>query len=307
VALLDIRDLSVSFRTPQGLVRAASQVSFDLEPNEALALVGETGCGKSVVVNAIMRLLPANANVQGKAIYEGQDLLQLDEKSMADIRGREIGIIFQNPSLALNPVRKIRDQVSEPLILKRGLTQSHAEEVSSGLLRRLGLRGREESYSFQLSGGMNQRAMIACSVALGPRIIIADEPTKGLDRSLVGQVLQEIRQVKEMNEASLLLITHDLGVAREISDKMAVMYCGEVLEMGLTQEMLQNPCHPYTQALLKSLPERGFYPISGSSPSMIAPPEGCKFHPRCPLRQERCSRERQKQYFTSGGWSRCWQ
>jgi peptide/nickel transport system ATP-binding protein len=244
--------------------------------------------------------------VEGKAIYRDQDLLQLDEKSMTEIRGREIAIIFQNPSLALNPVYKIGDQVSEPLILKKRLSRSRAEATSTRLLRRLGLKGREDSYPFQLSGGMNQRAMIACSVALGPKMIIADEPTKGLDQSLVGQVLNEIRQAKEMNDASLLLITHDLEVAREISDRIAVMYCGEVVEMGRTEEILQKPHHPYTRALLNSLPERGFLPIPGSSPSMIAPPLGCKFHPRCPLRKEVCSTDRPELNFTSSGWSRCW-
>ena len=305
MSLLDIRNLSVSFRTPQGLVKAAQKVSLTLESNETLALVGETGCGKSVVVNAIMKLLPANAKVDGRVIYRGRDLLSLEEKEMAQIRGQDIAIIFQNPSLALNPVYKISEQVSESMILKKRSSRSRAEEISSQLLQRLGLKGRESSYPFQLSGGMNQRAMIACSVVLGPKIIIADEPTKGLDQSMVGQVLGEIRKAKEVNGASLLLITHDMEVARQISDKVAVMYCGEVMEVGKTEEVLQAPSHPYTQALLDSLPERGFLPIPGPSPSMIDPPEGCRFHPRCPWRRDLCSIERPVQKSTTTGWVRC--
>jgi peptide/nickel transport system ATP-binding protein len=305
MAVLQIEGLSVCFDTIRGVVRAAQDVSLDLEEGETLALVGETGCGKSVVVNAILQLLPGNARVQGRIFYEGQDLLQLCEKDMSQIRGREISIVFQNPSLALNPVYRIAEQVAEPLLISRASRES-ARKVSRNLLARLGLAGFEEMYPFQLSGGMNQRAMIACSAVLRPKVIIADEPTKGLDQELVGGVLEEMRKVKEANGSSLLLITHDLGVAESVSDRVAVMYCGEVVELGETKKVLLNPRHPYAQALLNSLPERGFKPISGPPPSMINPPEGCKFHPRCPFRQKTCTTQRPELFSHEDGAVRCW-
>jgi peptide/nickel transport system ATP-binding protein len=305
VAVLHIEGLSVSFDTSQGDVLAAQDVSLDLEEKETLALVGETGCGKSVVVNAVLQILPKNARVRGRIDYKGRDLLQLCEKEMSQIRGREISIVFQNPSLALNPVYRIADQVEEPLLM-RGSPRNSARKCCRRLLARLGLAGSEEMYPFQLSGGMNQRAMIACSTVLWPKVIIADEPTKGLDQEMVRGVLGEISKVNEENGSSLLLITHDLGVARSISDRVAVMYCGELLELGETEEVLQDPSHPYVQALRKSLPENGFKPIPGHSPSMINPPKGCKFHPRCPFRQEICLSQRPDLFSSAGRLVRCW-
>lgn len=305
MSLMQIEGLSVYFDTIRGAVQAARDVSLDLEEGETIALVGETGCGKSVVANAILQLLPGNARVQGRIFYEDRDLLQLCEKEMSRIRGREISIVFQNPSLALNPVYRIAEQVAEPLLIGRASRES-ARKVSRNLLARLGLAGFEEMYPFQLSGGMNQRAMIACSSVLHPKVIIADEPTKGLDRELVGDVLEEIRKVKEENGSSLLLITHDLGVAKSISDRVAIMYCGEVVELGETEKVLQKPCHPYAHALMDSLPGRGFKPIPGPSPSMINPPDGCKFHPRCPFRQKICSTQRPELFPREGRAVRCW-
>jgi len=305
MSLLQIEGLSVSFDTPLGAVQAAQDVSLELEDDETLALVGETVCGKSVVVNAILQLLPANARVQGRIIYKGRNLLQLNEREMSWIRGREISIVFQNPSLALNPVYNVADQVAEPLLLQKASKKS-ALEASRKLLARLGLEGFEEMYPFQLSGGMNQRAMIACSVVLRPRIIIADEPTKGLDQELVKGVLEEIQSTKEESGASLLLITHDLDVARSVADRISVMYSGEIAEVARPKALFREPLHPYTRALLDSSPERGLLPISGTSPSMIHSPEGCKFHPRCPLRQEICSRQRPNLSLSKERQGRCW-
>jgi peptide/nickel transport system ATP-binding protein len=290
--LLQIEGLSVSFETPLGRVKAAQDVCFDLREGETLALVGETGCGKSVVASAIMKLLPHNASVQGRAVFAGRDLLALGEKEMARIRGSEIAIVFQNPSLALNPIMRVGEQIAEMLQVHKGISRTRSLQMAEDMLSRLGLVKKETArmYPFQFSGGMNQRVMIATSMILSPRIIIADEPSKGLDGVLAGEVMVEMARIKDQVGASLLLITHDLLLARDISDRMAVMYCGEIVEIGKSLEVFSEPLHPYTTALLSCLPEKGFQPIPGSSPSMIEPPAGCKFHPRCPQKQDKCMR-----------------
>lgn len=287
-AILSIEDLSVSFETAMGRVMAADGVCLKLHERETVALVGETGCGKSVVVSSIVQLLPGNASVRGRAIYEGRDLLSLGEKEMAGIRGSEIAMIFQNPSLALNPIIKAAEQIAEPVIIHWRLPKSQALDKAGEMLRRLGLGNRAipGMFPFQLSGGMNQRVMIAAAMILSPKIIIADEPSKGLDANSADEVMGEIARLRDSAGASLLLITHDLGLARKISDRMAVMYCGQIIETGRCEDIFNQPLHPYTKALLNCLPQRGFQPIPGSSPSMIEPPEGCRFYPRCPERQD---------------------
>jgi peptide/nickel transport system ATP-binding protein len=291
--ILQIEDLSVSFDTAAGQVKAADNVSFALHRGETLALVGETGCGKSVVASSIMQLLPCNAIVRGRAVYAGRDLLGLDEWEMSRIRGSEIAIVFQNPSLALNPIIRVGDQVAEMLRVRKGAAAAQAMQQARDMLSGLGLQGEEKMrmYPFQFSGGMNQRVMIAAAMILSPMMIIADEPSKGLDGALAGEVMAEIARIKTQSGASLLLITHDLNLARDISDRMAVMYCGEIVEIGRSEDIFNEPLHPYTAALLGCLPERGFQPIPGSSPSMINPPSGCKFLPRCPKGSERCRRK----------------
>lgn len=306
--LLRIEGLSVSFETDVGLVKAAESVCFELHREETLALVGETGCGKSVVASSIMQLLPHNACVQGRAVYAGRDLLGLGEREMADIRGSEIAIVFQNPSLALNPIMRVGEQIAEMLRLRRGFSRIPSLQLAEDMLCRLGLRGWDnmKMYPFQFSGGMNQRVMIATTMILSPKIIIADEPSKGLDEALAGEVMAELVKIKHQMGASLLLITHDLMLARDISDRMAVMYCGEIVEIGKSQDVFHRPLHPYTIALLSCLPERGFQPIPGSSPSMINPPTGCKFYPRCPNRQERCRRKPKMTQVSTTREVRCW-
>ncbi|OPY54549.1 MAG: Trehalose/maltose import ATP-binding protein MalK [Methanosaeta sp. PtaU1.Bin112] len=291
--ILQIEDLSVSFSTATGQVKAAENVCFKLYKGETLALVGETGCGKSVVASSIMQLLPNNAHIQGRAIYAGRDLLSLSEKEMSRIRGSEIAIVFQNPSLALNPIMRVSEQIAEMLQVRKGYPAAQSLELAGEMLHRLGLQGDDKMrmYPFQFSGGMNQRVMIAASMILSPRIIIADEPSKGLDGALAAEVMAEMARIKNQVGASLLLITHDLNLARNISDRMAVMYCGEIMEIGESEEIFSLPRHPYTAALLRCLPERGFQPIPGPSPSMIKPPAGCKFHPRCPNISEVCRRK----------------
>lgn len=313
VPLLQIEGLSVSFETPLGRVKAAQDVCFDLRKGETLALVGETGCGKSVVASAILQLLPNNASVRGRAVFAGRDLLALSEREISRVRGSEIAIVFQNPSLALNPIMQVADQIAEPVQIHKGLSRIRSILMAGDMLRRLSLgeRALSRMYPFQLSGGMNQRVMIATSMILSPRIIIADEPSKGLDGSLARQVARELAKFRDEMGASLLLITHDLLLARDISDRIAVMYCGEIVETGRSMEIFDEPLHPYTKALLNCLPERGFQPVPGSSPSMIDPPTGCRFYPRCRERQERC-RQRPGIMKRKGGQElmdrevRCW-
>lgn len=311
--ILDISGLSVSFKTDLGVVRAAEDVSLTLYEKETLALVGETGCGKSVVASGIMKLLPKNAVVEGQVIFSGRDLFRMEEKEISRIRGNQIAMIFQNPSLSLNPVLPVGDQIAEPLQVHRGLSRYSSLSVAERFLSRLGMGdgGLLSMYPFQFSGGMNQRVMIATSMILSPKIIIADEPTKGLDASLARDVAQEIGRMKDLTGSSLLLITHDLMLAKKISDRVAVMYCGEIVETGKCNDIFEEPLHPYTKALLDCLPERGCRPIEGSSPSMISPPQGCKFHPRCPQRLHRCTQrpviqERKGRRNGEARQVRCW-
>ncbi len=308
MALLKVENLSVSFETVMGTVKAADDVSFEIEKNEILALVGETGCGKSVIANTILRLLPNNARAEGKITYGGQDLLKMSEKEISGIRGKEISTIFQNPSLALNPVYPVGWQISEPLRVRKRISKKMSLEISKKLLGRLGFRDPARDmrmYPFQFSGGMNQRAMIAASVVLGPKIIIADEPTTGLDDDLVRELIEEFEYIQQMNRSSILLITHDINFAKALSDRIIIMYSGDIVEVGTTEDFFYEPLHPYSKALLESLPVHGFKPIPGSSPSMIHEPDGCKFHPRCPRRMSGCAVEKPEMFGSGKSMVRC--
>lgn len=290
--ILEINGLNVTFTTPIGDVFAVTNASLSMNNNETLALVGETGCGKSVIANAIMRLLPQNAKVSGNIIYKDVDILKLPENEMDKIRQQEISIVFQNPSLSLNPLYTIGDQISEPLTIHKKMKKEKAKHKVIQFLKTMGFKNPSkvaEMYPFQLSGGMNQRVLLSIAMTLNPSIIIADEPTKGLDNSLVRDLIGEFNTVKRINNSSILLITHDLSVARELSDRIAIMYSGDIIEMGQTEEFFKKPLHPYSKILLNSLPERGFNPPKGNSPSMINVPSGCKFHPRCPYKKKKCS------------------
>ena len=295
MSLFAVENLRVAFRTPDGLVRAVDGVTLELKEAETLGLAGETGCGKSTIALSALNLLPDNAVARGKIMYENQNILLLNEKDMARIRGKEISLVMQNPGLALNPVLSIGNQLTEPLIVHRLAKKSEARQAAEDLLYKLHFKGPSnamKAYPFEMSGGMKQRILIGISVILNPKVIIADEPTKGLDSRLRNMVLEELTLAREMSHSSMILITHDLGAARAISDRIAVMYAGEIIEIGPTGDVFENPLHPYSKGLLESLPERGFKPIPGVSPSMIRPPEGCKFHPRCFEKKDICSQQR---------------
>ena len=289
--LLEIRDLKVSF---QGIetVNVLSGISFSIKENETLALVGETGCGKSVVAHTIMNLLPPESRVKGNIEFRGKNLLGINEKEMAKIRGKEIAIIFQNPSLSLNPVYSIGHQLAEPLYVHQKEKKKTALSRVALALKRMGFADFSEcmnSYPSWCSGGMNQRFLIAASTILNPSLLIADEPSKGLDKKCIAELEAELGNLKMERKSALLLISHDLGFVQRLADRIAVMYAGEIVELADPSSLFENPLHPYTRGLLNSLPEKGFIPIPGFSPSLSSLPSGCRFHPRCPLREKRCT------------------
>ena len=292
---LSIRDLKAYFYTRDGVVRAVDGIDLDIEEGETLGIIGETGCGKTILGLSILRLLSGNTKVEGKILYRGKDLLELDENEMREIRGKEIAMIFQNPLSSMNPVLTIGTQVAEPVELHQRLKKRDARQMVIEMLKSVKIPSpfkRVDEYPHEFSGGMRQRAMIAMGLICMPSLIIADEPTTGLDVTIQAQIVELMKEVLEDSGTSMLLITHDLGVAAELCDNIAVMYPGEIVEYASVRDLFKNPKHPYTRGFLDSLPGRGLKPIPGISPSLIDLPAGCKFHPRCPSATDRCRKER---------------
>lgn len=309
MSCLETRNLTVTFETDSGFMTAVDRVSLALcGGGGSLALVGETGCGKSTLALAVLGLLAPNARIKGEVLFDGTNLLTLTEKELSRIRGERIAAVLQNPSLSLNPVYPVGRQVAEAFRIHRGTPRKEAERQSAILLDRLGISDVEHRmalYPFQFSEGMNQRVLIAAGVALDPRILIADEPTKGLDRDLKHEVIEELKLIQEDGRTALFLIAHDLEAASELCSRIAVMYAGEIVEESLTAALFDAPLHPYAQALLNSLPERGFRPVPGESPSVFMPPQGCRFHPRCSRAKEICYQERPELVSRDGRMVRC--
>ena len=310
--LLEVKDLNIFFQGNENeTVNAVSGLSLFIREKETLALVGETGCGKSVIAHAVMRLLPPESRVMGTIEFGGKNLLELSEKEMARLRGKEISIIFQNPSLALNPVYSIRHQLSEPLRIHgkkmKNQVKKNEKNALSKVVKALEAVGFSDPhecmryYPSWCSGGMNQRFLIAASNMLDPVLLIADEPSKGLDRSRVAELENELKGLKERSGTSMLLISHDLSFVRRLADRIAVMYAGEIVELAEPEQFFEKPFH----GLLKSLPENGFIPIPGSSPSLSSLPEGCRFHPRCPFKEKRCMQEHPELKESKGRAVRC--
>ncbi len=290
-ALLDVKDLSVAF----GETRAVDGVSFTLAEGETLGLVGESGCGKSTTALALMRLLHG-AQVEGKATFGGRDLLALDEAAMRRIRGAEIGMIFQDPGTSLHPLIRAGDQVAEVLRAHLGLSPADARARALDLFEQVGIAGAKQrlrAYPHELSGGMCQRVMIAAAIACSPRLLLADEPTTALDVTVQAQILELIRGVSRAAGMAVVLITHDLGVVAGMTDRVAVMYAGRIVEMAATDTLFARPAHPYTRGLLGSVPvldagwEDELATIPGSVQTAADAP-GCRFAPRCPLASEVC-------------------
>lgn len=285
--LLQVSGLYVSFITPEGKIAAVSDFSCTLHQGETVAIIGESGCGKSVAVHGIMRILPPSARVQGRILMTGCDLSGLSESEMEQIRGSRIGILFQSPDRSLNPLYRISRQILEPL---------HAHQISGdaatsrSLLQDAGFASPDDvlwKYPCQCSGGMNQRSLLAMVSSLQPEILIADEPSKGLDADRVADVSDMLRRYSSLYRG-IMLITHDISLAAGLADRIMVMYAGEVVESGSIRAVLDTPSHPYTRSLLASLPEHGFVPIPGMSPSPLNLPSGCRFSPRCQHADEVC-------------------
>ena len=290
-SVLDVRDLTVEFRTRRGPLTAVDGVGFRVGPGRCLGIVGESGCGKSVTALAVMGLIdPPGRIVGGSVDFRGEDLLALDEDALLELRGAELAMIFQEPMTSLNPVMTVGDQVAEALVLHDGLGPREAEGGAVELLRRVGIptpERRARDYPHQLSGGMRQRVMIAMALACRPALLIADEPTTALDVTVQAQILELILELQESDGMAVLFISHDLGVISEIADEVAVMYAGSIVEHAPSEALLAGPRHPYTRGLLATLPrleanERRLPMIPGAVPDLGALPRGCAFQDRCP-------------------------
>jgi len=299
--LLEVRDLKTQFSTPEGVVKAVDGVSFDLNAGETLGIVGESGCGKSVTALSIMRLIRAPGRiVEGRVLYDGQDLTKLSEREMQAIRGESIAMIFQDPMTSLNPVFRVGWQVGEPLTLHRGEPKARAFASATAMLGKVGIpspRERARDYPHHFSGGMRQRAMIAMGLTTTPKVLIADEPTTALDVTIQAQILELLRTVNREFGTATILITHNLGVVAGMCERVMVMYAGKVVESGPTVEVFAHPTHPYTWSLLRSIPRldaerrEPLKPIEGLPPDLIDLPSGCAFYPRCSFAVARCSRD----------------
>ena len=290
--LLEVRDLSVSFPTEDGLVQAVDQLTFDVRQNEVLGIVGESGSGKSVTSLAILGLLPTTAHITGEILFCGQNLLDMTETQLQYLRGRRIAMVFQDSLAALNPVYTVGEQIGEAIAIHQDFSKHEVDDRVLELLNIVGIpnpKDRAHQYPHEYSGGMRQRAMIAMSIANDPDVLIADEPTTALDVTIQAQVLDTLERVEARTSSAVVLITHDLGVVAGVAQRVMVMYAGRSAEVGTVNEVFYEPCHPYTQGLLASLPRidrrtsERLHRIKGQPPSLIHVPSGCPFHPRCPI------------------------
>ncbi|MCS7233373.1 MAG: ABC transporter ATP-binding protein [Synergistetes bacterium] len=314
--LLEVLNLKTYFFMEEGVGKAVDDVSFFVNEREVFGLVGESGCGKSMTALSIMRLVPYPGRiVGGEVILEGEDLLKKSPEEMRSIRGRKISMIFQEPMVALNPVYTIGFQIAEAVLVHNPeISLEEAWERAIEMLSKVGIsnpRRRAEEYPYQMSGGMRQRAMIAMALINNPRLLIADEPTTALDVTIQAQILELMEELRKEYRASILFITHDLGVIAEVSDRVGVMYGGKIIEIGDVYSVFDKPLHPYTFALLKSLPsldkeERRLYSIPGSVPNILNFPKGCRFKDRCKESFSLCEEEPPMFDVEGGRLVRCW-
>ena len=319
--LISVKNLQTYFFTPEGVVRALEDVSFDIPRGECLGVLGESGCGKSVTALSIMRLIPSPPGriMRGSIEFMGRDLLQLPMSKMRQIRGNSIAMIFQEPMTSLNPVYTVGDQIAESVIFHQDVSRAEALNRAVEMLKLVGIPSPEKrvkEYPHQLSGGMRQRAMIAMAMACQPKLLIADEPTTALDVTIQAQILDLMVELQEELGMSIMMITHDLGVIAEISHHVVVMYAGHVVEYAPIDSLFENPRHPYSQGLMRSIPRlgakfsRGKQPlkeIPGMVPNLIRPPKSCLFQPRCDQAFERCTREKPPLFsLDHNHGARCW-
>ncbi|WP_077213410.1 ABC transporter ATP-binding protein [Bacillus dakarensis] len=298
--VLQVQDLHVSFKTYGGEVKAVRGVTFDLHKGETLAIVGESGCGKSVTSQSIMKLIPNPPGkiTNGKILFKEKGLVQLTDKEMRKIRGADISMIFQDPMTALNPTLKVGDQITEGIIQHKNISRDEARKKAVEMLQLVGIpspESRMKQYPHQFSGGMRQRIVIAMSLVCEPEVLIADEPTTALDVTIQAQILDLFRDIQKKTGVSIILITHDLGVVAQVADRIAVMYAGKIVETGNRREIFYKAQHPYTKGLLNSVPrldvESGdLKPIDGSPPDLFSPPHGCAFAARCQYTMEVCEK-----------------
>ena len=317
--LLAVRDLRTRFHTLDGTVNAVDGVDFDIHRGETVGLVGESGCGKTVTALSILQLLRCPpAEIQGRILFRGQNLLELDAEEIRKIRGQAISMIFQEPMTSLNPVLTIGDQISEGSRVHKGLTRQKAWRWAVEMLRRVQIpepEARVREYPHKLSGGMRQRAMIAMALSCNPQLILADEPTTALDVTIQAQIMDLMLRLKKEVETAVVLITHDLGIIAEMASRVVVMYAGKVMEEAPVKELFKDPRHPYTRGLLGSIPVIGrkaqtgrrLQEIPGVVPSLLRMPQGCRFHPRCPETIDIC-REQEPPMVSLGEYRRvnCW-
>ncbi len=297
--MLRVNNLKTHFYTHDGLVPAVDGVSFQIGKGETLCIVGESGCGKSVTAMSILKLVPTPPGryVSGEIFFKGEDLLKKSYKEMMKIRGNDIAMIFQEPMTSLNPVFTVGNQICETIMLHQGLNKKRATEAAIKILGRVGIplpEKRVREYPHQLSGGMRQRVMIAMALSCNPMLLIADEPTTALDVTIQAQILDIMKKMKEEMDSSIIFITHDLGVVAEMADRVVVMYAGKIVEEGRVEEIFNNPKHPYTKGLLKSIPrlegkrKENLHVIEGMVPNIYNLPKGCKFNPRCEYFMDIC-------------------
>lgn len=298
--ILKVKDLSINFETKHGVVKAVDQVSFDIERGQVFALVGESGCGKSTTALGIMRLLQEPGKIAGgEIVFEDRNLADLDEKEMTHVRGKEIGMIFQNPLDSLNPVYSVGYQVSEGL-MEEGIPKEEAYKIAFNTLKDVKIsdvESRMKSYPHEISGGMRQRVMIAMMLCRNPKLLIADEPTTALDVTIQAGIIELMNELRSKYNSSILMITHDFGIVADMADRVGVMYAGNIVEVADVFDIFDNATHPYTKLLMKALPtitkeEGRLETIKGTVPDLSAPIEGCKFADRCPSCKEICRKER---------------
>lgn len=313
--LLAVKNLHVQFKTYAGIVEAVRGLNFELEKGEVLAIVGESGCGKSVTAQSIMRLIPEPPGkiTAGSIIFKGEEILNQSERKMRSIRGNTISMVFQDPMTSLNPVLNVRTQINESLRQHKTISNQEASRRAVELLNLVGIpapEARLKQYPHELSGGLRQRVMIAMALACDPQLLIADEPTTALDVTIQAQILELLKTIKEKLQMSLILITHDLGVVAGLADRVMVMYAGQIIETGTVDQVLNHPLHPYTWGLLRSLPrvdmdkKQKLVPIWGQPPDLLQRFESCPFLPRCDYAMQICAQQMPEPFGPS--LVRCW-
>jgi peptide/nickel transport system ATP-binding protein/oligopeptide transport system ATP-binding protein len=313
--LLTVSDLHTYFFSGRHVTRAVEGVDLELERGEVLGIVGESGCGKTMTARSIMRLVPAPGRiVRGRVLFDGTDMVSASEREVQAVRGNRIGMVFQEPLTSLNPVLRIGDQLSETLIVHKGLTAQEARDVSIGLLERVGFdrpARRYLQYPHQLSGGQRQRVLIAIAISCRPSLLVADEPTTALDVTIEAQILSLLLGLVAEYQLSMLFITHNLGIIRRIGMTMGIMYAGRMVEKGRVDQFFEKPLHPYSRGLLDSVPqfsgtEKRLRAIPGAVPRLSEMPEGCTFNPRCPHVMARCRVQEPPMTHVGDRWVRCY-